>query len=327
MEFGVFLPIANNGWIISKASPQYMPTFELNRHVTMKAEEVGFDFALSMVKYRGYGGETEHWDYALDSLSLMAGLASVTDRIRLYGTIQPLTLHPAMAARMAMTIDDISGGRFGINVITGWNKYEYAQMGLWPGDAYYNQRYDYAEEWLNVVKMLWKDGRVTYKGEHYHLDDCLCLPTPRQQPSLPIVCAGMSDRGLRFTVEHADISFVAADFAGCKALSQKTKQMAQAMAKLYADHADFGAFKGVVEASGNDPSGSTAKMMNKENAFITPTIIGAYETVSDYLLALETDTDVDGVLVTFPDFLTDVETFGRIVIPAVRKSALDVLSS
>lgn len=57
MEFGVFLPIANNGWIISKASPQYMPTFELNRHVTMKAEEVGFDFALSMVKYRGYGGD------------------------------------------------------------------------------------------------------------------------------------------------------------------------------------------------------------------------------------------------------------------------------
>ena len=100
MEYGIFLPIANNGWIISKNSPQYMPTFELNKHVTLKAEQMGLDFVLSMVKFRGYGGETEHWDYAQDSFTLMSGLAAVTSKIDLYATVQPLTMHPAMVARM-----------------------------------------------------------------------------------------------------------------------------------------------------------------------------------------------------------------------------------
>jgi len=45
-----------------------------------------------------------------------------------------------MAARMAATIDDISNGRFGMNVVAGWNKYEYSQMGLWPGDEFYDER-------------------------------------------------------------------------------------------------------------------------------------------------------------------------------------------
>ena len=56
-----------------------MPTFDLNRQIVQKAEKHGFKFALSMIKLRGYGGETEHWDYALESFTLMAGLAAVTD--------------------------------------------------------------------------------------------------------------------------------------------------------------------------------------------------------------------------------------------------------
>ena len=75
MDFGVFIPIANNGWIPSATSPQYMPTFDLNREIVQKAEKYGFKFALSMIKLRGYGGETEYWDYALESFTLMAGLA------------------------------------------------------------------------------------------------------------------------------------------------------------------------------------------------------------------------------------------------------------
>ena len=59
MDLGVFLPIGNNGWLMSTAAPQYMPTYELNRAVTLKAESIGFEFALSMIKLRGFGGATE----------------------------------------------------------------------------------------------------------------------------------------------------------------------------------------------------------------------------------------------------------------------------
>ncbi len=110
MDIGVFIPpIGNNGWLISKsAPPQYMPSFELNKAVVQKAEEHGLDFALSMIKLKGFGGETEFWDHNLESFTLMAGLAAVTEKIKLFASTAILTLPPALVARMASTIDSIA---------------------------------------------------------------------------------------------------------------------------------------------------------------------------------------------------------------------------
>src|SRR6201991_5389275 len=115
MQVGVFIPIGNNGWLISENSPQYMPSFELNKEIVQKAEKYGFDFALSMIKLRGFGGKTQFWEHNLESFTLMAGLAAVTERIKIFATAATLTLPPAIVARMASTIDSISHGRFGIN--------------------------------------------------------------------------------------------------------------------------------------------------------------------------------------------------------------------
>ncbi len=68
MDIGVFIPIGNNGWLISTASPQYKPSFDLNKQVVQKAERYGFEFALSMIKLRGFGGKSEFWDYNLEVL-------------------------------------------------------------------------------------------------------------------------------------------------------------------------------------------------------------------------------------------------------------------
>jgi pyrimidine oxygenase len=105
MEVGVFVPIGNNGWLLSENSPQYMPTFELNKTVTQAADRFGLDFALSMIKLRGFGGKTQFWEYNLESFTLMAGLAAVTERIKIFATAPTLIFPPAMVARMAATID------------------------------------------------------------------------------------------------------------------------------------------------------------------------------------------------------------------------------
>ena len=78
----------------------------------------------------------------------MAALAPLTKRIGIYATAATLTLPPAIVARMAATIDDISGGRFGINLVTGWQKAEYSQMGGY-GRARHNfhNRYEYLAEY------------------------------------------------------------------------------------------------------------------------------------------------------------------------------------
>src|ERR1700758_3430346 len=125
MKIGVFIPIGNNGWLISTTSSQYRPSFDLNREIVQRAERYGLEFALSMIKLRGFGGDSEFWDYNLESFTLMAGLAAVTHRIRLFASVAVLTIPPPIVARMAVTIDSISGGRFGVNIVSGWHAAEY----------------------------------------------------------------------------------------------------------------------------------------------------------------------------------------------------------
>ena len=136
MDMGVFIPIGNNGWLISATSPQYKPSFDLNKAIVQKAEGYGLDFALSMIKLRGFGGETEFWDYNLESFTLMSGLAAVTKKIKLFASVAVLTLPPAIVARMAVTIDSIAPGRFGVNIVSGWAKAEYEQT-YRPGTSQY----------------------------------------------------------------------------------------------------------------------------------------------------------------------------------------------
>jgi pyrimidine oxygenase len=167
MELGVFIPIGNNGWLISTTSPQYLPSFDLNREVVQKAERFGFDFALSMIKLHGFGGPSQFWDYNLESFTLMAGLAPVTNRIRLFATCAVLTMPPPITARMAVTIDSISHGRFGINIISGWQRREYTQMGIWPGTEHYRRRYDYCAEYVSIMRELWETGRSDLKGDFF----------------------------------------------------------------------------------------------------------------------------------------------------------------
>src|SRR6266571_6999006 len=117
-KLGVFMPVGNNGWIISKTSPQYMPTYQLNKDIAQLAEQIGFDYVFSMAKWSGYGGDTRFWDYTIESFTLMAALATVTSRLRLVASIAPILMHPTILAKMAVTLDDISGGRLGVNIVS-----------------------------------------------------------------------------------------------------------------------------------------------------------------------------------------------------------------
>ena len=160
------------------------------------------------MKFRGFGGETGYWDACLESFSLMSALATVTTRIGLIPTVTILALHPAYVARMMATLDDISGGRAALNIVSGWNKPEYAQMGLWRGDEYYTQRYEYALDYVQILRALWKDGRVTHRSRFFELDDCSCLPTPAHE--IPIVSAGQSSAGRKFVAQIGGYSFAMA---------------------------------------------------------------------------------------------------------------------
>ncbi|WP_445398346.1 pyrimidine utilization protein A [Streptomyces sp. LE64] len=354
MEIGVFLPVGNNGWLISKSSPQYMPTYDLNKTVVQRAEAHGLDFALSMIKLRGFGGETGFWDHALDSFTLTAALAAVTERIRLYASAPVLALPPAIAARMAATVDAIAPGRAGVNIVTGWAPAEYAQMGLWPGDAHFVDRYARAAEYVTVLKQLWSEGRSNFRGAFYAMDDCVLSPRPASG-RIHVLAAGQSGAGTRFAAEHADGNFILGSgvntplalsaataalaghsresgrdvgaFALFMIIADETDQAAQAKWRDYHDHADHAALRYVAAQTAGDEhadASSTAKTVVLPEGAVNlnmGTLVGSYRTVARMLDRIGGVPGVRGVILVFDDFLEGVERFGTRIQPLMESRA------
>jgi len=347
MKIGVFCPIGNNGWLLSENAPQYKPTFELNKQIVQRAEHYGFDFALSMIKLRGFGGKTEFWDYNLESFTLMAGLAAVTSKIKIFATAATLVMPPAIVARMASTIDSISNGRFGLNVVTGWQPPEYTQMGLWPGDDYFSKRYDYLSEYVEILRELWATGTSDFKGDFFQMDDCQVKPIP--QSDMKIICAGQSDAGLAFSAKYADYNFVfgkgfntptayaeinerlkvhtdqtgrdVQTYVLFMVIAAETDQEAMAKWENYNQGADLAAINWLMNQGGKDQTSGTDTNIRQMASSVSPvninmgTIVGSYENVAMMLDEISTIKGTEGILLTFDDFIQGVEDFGQRVQP------------
>jgi pyrimidine oxygenase len=359
MDVGVFIPVGNNGWLISTTSPQYKPSFELNRRIVQRAEAFGLDFALSMIKLRGFGGPSEFWDHCLESFTLMAGLAAVTTRIQLFASVAVLTLPPAIVARMAATIDSIAPGRFGVNIVSGWQKAEYEQMGVWPGEAHFARRYEYCGEYVQVMRDLLETGVSNLQGDFFKMQDCRLSP----RPAAPIkfVCAGQSGRGMQFAAEYGDFNFCSGNGINQPAtiapivdkLNAETAKSgrdvgALALVMIIADETDEAAmakwelYKAGVDLEALDWRDTQAAADKKAEVTSTvgrfihapeklptnmPRLIGSYATVARLLDEVADIPGLRGVMLTFDDFILGMEAFGAHIQPLMRSRRHIALSN
>jgi len=349
LELGVFMPIGNNGFLISQTAPQYMPSFEMNKEITVLAERLGFDYVFSMSKWRGFGGPTQFWDHTLESITLMTGLAAVTSRIGIIATIQPVLFPPAVAAKMAATIDGLSHGRFGINIVTGSYLDEYEQMGILPPN-YGPNRYRYAEEWLHVVKRLWTEDSVTFDGEWFHLRDCRSAPKPVQKPYPFIICAGTSDEGFRFTAKEGHYSFIggvtldhtrqlsrrmkatAAEYGRdikvattLLPIIEETDEAARKLLQYYQDGADTEALTTIASYFGSQDRASAqhrVERMQRDVSYAGRMIPGSPARLADIIEELVVDGEVDSIQLLFPDYIQGLKTFHSEVMPILRRRQL-----
>ena len=350
MNVGIFIPIGNNGWLLSENAPQYKPSFALNKEVTLKAEHYGLDFVLSMIKLRGFGGKTEFWDHNLESFTLMAGLAAVTTKIKLFATAASLVMPPAIVARMASTIDSISNGRFGVNLITGWQKPEYSQMGMWPGDEFFGSRYEYLAEYAQVLRDLWGTGQCDLQGKHFTMEDCRVSPLP--QADMKIICAGSSGAGMDFSAKYADYNFCfgkgvntpkafapAAEklieataktgrhvttYVLVMVIADETDEAARAKWEHYKAGADQGAIQWLgVQGAADTKSGAdtNVRQMADPTSAVNlnmGTLVGSYESVARMLDEMAEVPGTEGVLLTFDHFVEGIEAFGQRIQPLMK---------
>ena len=354
VKIGVFIPIGSRGWLISTTSPKTTPSFDLNRTVVQQAEHYGLDFALSMIKMRGFGGPSGYWDENLESFTLMAGIAGVTRRIQLFASVAVLTVPPAFAARMAVTIDSIAPGRFGMNIVSGWQPAEYKQMGLWPGEQHFAKRYEYCGEYVTVMKQLWETGVSNFQGEYFKMEDCRLAPLPSRR--IEIVGAAQSDRGMRFVAEHGDYSFCGAGglnqpqnvppvvarlraaavstgrdvgaFILLMVIADATDALAMAKWEHYKAGTDLEALAWQRAQAGADTNASkdstVGQMLERQKAEPTPIptgmlkLIGSYASVARMMDEVASIPGVKGILMTFDDFIIGMEQFGQYIQPLMK---------
>jgi F420-dependent oxidoreductase-like protein len=126
---------------------------------------------------------------SLDAWATLAGLAAVTERIRLGTMVSPATFRrPSVLSRMVATVDHISGGRVELGLGGGWNQAEHDAHGF-PFPAL-DERMEILEEQLEIVHRQWTEEEFSFQGRHYQLERCRAAPKPLQRPRPPIVMGG-----------------------------------------------------------------------------------------------------------------------------------------
>jgi alkanesulfonate monooxygenase SsuD/methylene tetrahydromethanopterin reductase-like flavin-dependent oxidoreductase (luciferase family) len=203
---GIFLPNEHANQFITSASGLTDSTYEEIREVAQIADEIGVAFALTVARWKGVPGDNVGYAmYGFDTFTLAAALFEATKKLSVISTAHTIVWHPVVAAKLGADLDQISGGRWGLNIVAGWSESEFRSMGISLLD--HERRYEQASEWLRAVRELWVCGRSSRKNDFFQLTEAECRPRPVQAGGPLLVNAGSSPTGMKFAVENCDFLF------------------------------------------------------------------------------------------------------------------------
>lgn len=205
---GTFASNCSGGMSVTKVPERWVNSWDNNLKLARLLDAADIDFMLPIARWIGYGGDTNFHGGVLETMTWAASLAASTQNINVFATIHVTANHPVVIAKQIATIDQVSRGRIGLNIVAGWNKPEYDALGLeLPGD--HTDRYGYAQDWFDVVKALWsRDAAFDWDGPHFKLKGVLGDPRPSR--AIPILNAAGSQEGREFAVRNADFLFTPA---------------------------------------------------------------------------------------------------------------------
>ena len=207
---GLFLSTQTGGFSQSTHPRTLRWDFDYNLQLTQAAERHGFDFVFSLQQWLpkgGFGGEIGYRENFLDPFITSVALSSATTRIITISTINILygNFHPLYLARFAATADHISKGRFGLNIVTGYDAKEPLMFGMQR--PAHDQRYQQASEFSQVMELLWKgEDNLTWHGQHYQLEGAYVSPRPTYGRPI-MVSASASQAGFDYAAGHSDVVF------------------------------------------------------------------------------------------------------------------------
>ena len=175
LKVGVFGANCSSGRSATKVPERWSASWPDCLRLARMADEAGIDFMLPIARWKGYGGETDFHGTSLETITWAVGLLGATRRITVFGTVHAPLFHPLIAAKEFVTADHIGEGRFGVNLVVGWNEGEFDMFGVKQRE--HDVRYEFAQEWIDVVKQAWCERRQ-FDFEGQFLSSMACAPIP-----------------------------------------------------------------------------------------------------------------------------------------------------
>ncbi len=220
MRYGYWMPVFG-GWLRNVDDENMTPTWEYNKRLAIRSEQIGFDLSLvAELNLNDIKGEEAP---SLDAWSTAAALMAVTSKLELMVAVRPTFHNPALLAKQAANIDHIGGpGRLSLNVVSSWWKDEATKFGV--HFEQHDDRYARTAEWLEVVDSMWKRDHVNFEGKFYKVHDTVLQPKPVTRPRPVIYAGGESEAAKTLIAKTCDAYVMHGDPP--ERIAEKIKDMA-----------------------------------------------------------------------------------------------------
>ena len=223
LKIGLFGSNCSSGRAVTMVPERWTGNWEDNLALARMADEAGIEFMLPVGRWKGYGGDTDYMGTTLETITWATGLLAKTKRLIVFGTVHAPLFHPLIAAKQFVTADQASHGRFGLNIVVGWNEDEFQMFGVTQRE--HDARYDYAQEWLEAVKLAWgPQDDFDYDGAFIKLRKVRAKPKPYGGTRPLIMNAGASPTGRAFAIRNCDAFFTQASRTSMDDTAQRVKE-------------------------------------------------------------------------------------------------------
>ena len=205
-KLGIFSANCDGGLTMSLAPERWRADWDDIVAMTRIADDACMEFILPVAKWRGYQGKANIYGRSFETLTHGAALGALTKQIAIFSTIHVPLVTPAFGAKAIATIDHVTRGRAGLNIVCGWNQAEFDLHGVTIEP---DSRYDHGLEWFRIWSRLLEGGpEFDWNGRFFNLKNLQTDPLSVQRPWPPVMSAGFSPRGRDFAAAAADVLFL-----------------------------------------------------------------------------------------------------------------------
>ena len=350
-KLGVFSCNADGGLAITDVPERWGASWDDNLAAASIADRAGLEFLLPIARWKGFGGKNRVREWSFETFTWAAGLASATERIALFMTVHVPLVHPLYAAKALATVDHISKGRAGLNIVCGWNPQEFAMFGV----KLVERGYDQAREWLDVIQRAYGASEpFDFAGDYYQLKGVVSRPASLQLPRPVTMNAAFGAPGRDFAAQNcdclfttfseledgrshiADISQRAKSFGReikvytvCHVVCRQTQAEAEAYYERYAstlaDHAAVDAHMAGKKAfaQSHDPSAFLLYRKRFAGGAGSYPLIGTPERIVDELEKISNE-GYAGAALSFVNYTDELPYFCDGVLPLMKQAGLRV---